>query len=367
MKTLITFILAGCFLVAQGQNIWVADNRPTAPSGAHVFANVTDAIAAASPGDIIHVIPSSTIYPDFTISKDSLTIYGIGFDPDKEQPTVAFVGNISIGTDVFGTRVSGMVVTNTFFIGPTGIASANGNIIIENCEIRGSVDADRCCSTTTLTNLIIRNCIIGNNFTSGDYVIQLRGTYSSVGSVVITNNIIMGTSSTSAGGYPSIYARDAIIKNNLFFGDGSTNDFALRVNTSTISNNIFYGRTANNSALGNTTNSTFNNNITFGANDDALPIGLDGNTGDSTLVRQDPMFVNVPLEDDWSFSFDATLMPGSPAEAPAGNDGTEIGIFGSTIPFSTSGSPLPLIRVLRVPEVMKLGDNLDTEIEAIGN
>ncbi len=367
MKTLITFILAGCFLVAQGQNIWVADNRPTAPSGAHVFANVNDAIAAASPGDIIHVIPSTTNYPDFTIDKDSITIYGIGFNPDKEQPTVAFVGNISVGANVFGARVSGMVVTGTFFIGTASPVSSNGNIIIENCEIRGPIVANRCCSTTTLSNLIIRNCVIGRDLGSGEYLIQLRGTYVSVSSVVITNNIIMGTTSTSGGGYPSINARDAIIKNNLFLGNGSTNDFALNVNTSTISNNIFYGRTANNSALGNTTNSTFNNNITFGANDDALPIGLDGNTGDSTLVRQDPMFVNVPLEDDWSFSFDATLMPGSPAEAPAGNDGTEIGIFGSTIPFSTSGSPLPLIRVLRVSEVMKLGDNLDAEIEAIGN
>lgn len=372
MKTLLAIVFSLVTLIASAQSIWVVDNRPTAPTGAHIFASIDAAIAAASPGDIIHVIPSSVEYAATTISKDSLTIYGIGFDPDKDQPNLSLVNSITFGANVSGIRISGLVITNTgVSVGFENTNSSLGNIIIENCDIKGGINGggDNCCGNKVISNLVIRNCIIGLGYGSGNDLIDLRGTYISSTSNVITNNIIMGTSSTSGNGYPSINVQDAIIKNNIFLGNGP-NDYAFSVNTSTISNNIFYGRTAlNNPTIGGTGvfNSTFNNNITFGSLDDALPIGINGNTGDSTLVRQDPMFVNLPLVDDWDFSYDPSVMPGSPAEAPAGNDGTEIGIFGSTIPFKLTGSPLPVIRVLRIPEVIKQGDNLDATIEAIGN
>ncbi len=365
MKNLFTLLLLLSAFFGFSQNIWIADNRPTAPTGAHVFPDINAAVAAASPGDIIHVIPSSTAYPDASISKDSLTVFGIGFNPQKDQPNKASIANLIISPGVFGARISGLVITTQLTIGSSGTSSM-GNIFIENCEV-ARINANLCCSgTTTLSNVVIRNCLVGEQATSAEPVIYLRGSYVSSTSIVVTNNVIQGSSSVTSGGIPSLAAINAIVKNNIFLGNGA-NDYALHLNTSTVSNNVFYGRTAmSNTNWGNTANSTFNNNVTFGTLNDSIPLGIIGNTGDSLLVRTDPVFVNLPLVDDWTFSFDPTPDSGSPLIA-AGNDGNDIGVTGGTIPFSTTGTPLPIIKVLRAPEVIKQGTNLNATIEAVGN
>ncbi|WP_420317121.1 hypothetical protein [Ekhidna sp.] len=365
MKSLLTLCCALILIFnLQAQNIWIADNRPTAPTGTHIFANVTDAITAASPGDIIHVIPSQFTYPNFTVNKDSLTFFGIGYNPNKEQPSVTSVNTVTIDLGTFGTRLSGINIT-TLNIGTSSTGSL-GNIFIENARI-DQIEGSFCCGQTTVSSIIIRNCILGLNLTSTSHAINLRDTYVSSTSVVITNNIIMGSSTTSSGGYGSISVTDAIIKNNLFIGDGATNDFAFNdVQTSTISNNIFLGRQPITDATGgDVANCTFNNNITFGANTNALPTG-NGNTASANQEGVDPVLVNVPIVDDWDFTYDPSPDTGSPALS-AGNDGTDIGVTGGTIPYSPTGSPLPVIQVLRLPEIIQEGTDTNADIEAEGN
>ncbi|SNS48789.1 hypothetical protein SAMN05421640_0354 [Ekhidna lutea] len=365
MKRLISLsFLLVAFFAGFSQNIWIADNRPTAPTGAHIFADVTSAIAAASPGDIIHVIPSQFTYPNFTVTKDSLTFFGIGYNPNKEQPSVVFVTNVTIDVGVFGTRLSGINIA-TLFIGTSATGSL-GNIFIENGEI-DEIEGSNCCGQTTVSSIIIRNCILGQNLQGSNHVINLRDTYVSSTSVVITNNIIMGSNTTSSGGYGSISVTDAIIKNNLFLGNGSTTDFAFNdMQTSTISNNIFLGRQPITDATGGDVgNSTFNNNITFGAVNDTIPTG-NGNTSNGDLINTDPLLVNVPIVDDWDFTYDPSPDTGSPAIG-AGNDGNDIGVSGGTIPYSSTGSPLPVIQVLRLPEIIQEGTDTNATIEAEGN
>lgn len=365
MKSLITSLLVLLLVLsAQAQTVWIADNRPTAPGGTHIFPDVTQAIAAASPGDIIHIIPSQFTYPNFTITKDSLTFFGIGYNPNKEQPSISSVGVIVIDVGRFGTRISGLNVADINL--GTSATGALGNVFIENSQV-DRITGNICCGVKTVSSVIIRNCIIGQFYTTGSAVIDLRGTYISSTSVVITNNIIMGSSTLSSGGYGSINATDAIIKNNLFLGDGATNDFAFNdVQTSTISNNIFLGRQPISDALaGIVSNCTFNNNITFGATSNLLPTG-NGNTANANLENTDPLLVNVPLVDDWDFTYDPTPDVGSPALL-GGNDGNDIGVTGGTIPFSPTGSPLPVIQVLRLPEVIQQGTNTNATIEAEGN
>lgn len=364
MKSLLTLCCVVLMLVeVNAQNVWIADNRPTAPSGSHIFADVASAITAASPGDIIHIIPSQTFYPDFTINKDSLTFFGIGFNPDKDQPNKSWVANLTIATGVFGTRISGLNVNDDLTIG-SGDGST-GNIFIENGDI------DRIVTTTigspgkSLSNIVIRNCIIGMRETSTVHVLYLNQETDPT-SVVITNNIIMGSSTGSSGGYGSVSVADAIIKNNLFLGDG-TDDFAFNtVTTSTITNNIFYGRApVTDTPAGTVNNSTFTNNMSFGTSNDNFPIGSNGNTGSGNFEATDPQFVNVSLANDWDFANDPSLGGGSAING--GNDGTDIGLTGGTIPFSITGTPLPTIRVLRLPEIIRQGDDVSATIEADGN
>ncbi len=364
MKSFTLTLLLFIGFSASSQTVWIADNRPTAPTGAHVFASVAEAITAASSGDIIHIIPSQFSYGNFTINKDSLTFFGIGYNPDKEQPSVTSAGTITIDINTFGIRISGINM-GQLTLG-TSSSGSIGNIFIENGEI-DLIIGDVCCSPTNLSNIIIRNCVIGRDISGSNHVIQLEGGSANSTSIVIANNIIMGSSSTSFGGYGSISVTDAIIKNNLFLGNNS-GDFAFNnVVTSTISNNIFLGRRpVGDGVTGDLLNCTFNNNISFGNTDNSFPIGIGGNTGDSLLVNTDPLLINVPIVDDWDFAFDPTLDAGSPA-LNAGNDGGDIGVTGGTIPYSSTGTPLPVIRVLRVPEIIKEGTDLNATIEAKGN
>ncbi len=365
MKTFVSLLLMTvCSVNLFSQTVWIADNRPSAPTGAHIFADVASAIAAASPGDIIHLTPSQFSYGNWTINKDSLTFFGIGYNPNKEQPAIVINGTITINENIFGIRLSG-INASQISLGNTSNGSI-GNILIENGEI-DAITGNFSFGSTNLSNIIIRNCVIGRDQTVGVHVINLEGSYVNSTSVIIANNVIMGTSSTAGGGYGAISATDAIIKNNLFLGN-DTDDFAFNlVTTSTISNNIFLGRTPRTDAVtGNVTNVTFNNNISFGNSNNAFPVGSDGNTGNGNLEGTDPLLSGITVQDDWDFAFDPTPDTGSPAIL-GGNDGGDIGVTGGTIPYSTTGSPLPVIKVLRLPELIQEGTNVDATIEAEGN
>lgn len=362
MKNVISVTLLVLFALAtQAQSVWIVDNRPSTITGSHIFDNATDAVAAATAGDIIHIIPSSVTYPDFTITKDNITIYGIGFNPAKDQPNLSTVGAITIGTGTSGTRISGMVCTDIFIGNADGSIS---NIFIENTQTdRISVTNNGFDAGKIVSNVVIRNCVLGRNETSTNGAIDLLVDVTSPSNVVITNNIIMGSSTTSSGGYGSVNTYNAIIKNNLFLGNDA-NDFAFgTIQTSTISNNIFYGRTPKTDALtGEVTNTTFNNNVAFNNTDNTFPT----TTGvvENGSIFSDPL-LNFSIVDNWDFAFDHTLQGGSPALS-AGNDATDIGLTGGTLPYSNTGTPLPIITVLRFPEVIKEGENVSATIEAEG-
>lgn len=366
MKTLFSLLFASLFtLSVSAQTVWIVDNRPSAPTGVHIFSQINDAVAAATSGDIIHVIPSSISYDQSLIDKNGLTIYGIGFNPDKEIATQSRVQQMTIATGVSDTRISGLyfVDNGTDLI----IGNADGsisNIFIENCLFDGQISGTTAgASNKNIDNVVIRNCVVGQDLNGiNDYAIDLV-TEANANNVLITNNVIMGYINPTA----SLNVRNAIIRNNLFLGDDS-NDLAFHfITTSTVSNNIFYGRAPRLDGNGGAaaTNTTFTNNISFGNTDNSFVTGAGVIIDPSNDVGVDPLLTFSP-QDTWDFAFDPTPQAGSPALL-AGNDGTDIGLTGSTIPFSTTGSPLPLIKVLRLPEIIQEGTDVDATIEAEGN
>lgn len=368
MKKLFTFFLASCvYLVAFSQNILIADNNAGAPSGTHVFSGLQDAIDAATDGDVIHVIPSPNNYGSVTISASQagISLYGIGFNPDKDGPAKSTVTTINLQAN--NVKVSGIAVTDQINFGTS--SNSVTNVAIENCDIYRISSSST--ASFTGSNFLIRNCYISRTGTNGYDGIFLS---SRISNCVITNCIIGGnTSSSYSNGSIEAY-NGCVIKNNVFFGNGEANKNAFDIlENCTVSNNIFFGREPRwRDVATNMSNCVFNNNVSAGAANNTLPPSVsNGNSGnnnfvtltDSTLIFDNP---DIVIGDIWDYNWEPILQTGSILEN-AGTDGTHVGPTGSTIPWDPTGVPLPLIQSVISPEVIKQGDNMDVTIKARGN
>ncbi|MFY0600804.1 MAG: hypothetical protein JXR03_14110 [Cyclobacteriaceae bacterium] len=359
--TLLVFILT---LSAYSQTIRIADNNAGAPTGTHVYATLQEAIDATVPGDIIHVIPSPNNYGDVTIevANSGISIFGIGFNPDKDGPAKSNINRINVyGSDI---RISGLVISDYIFFGTN--SNTLSNVSVENCDI-DRIDSSTSTSFTG-SNIIIRNCFVGRPATF-DVAISLSNRISNS---VITNCILGGYTGTSTA-YGSILAYNgAVIKNNIFFGDGDANRNAFDgLFNSTVSNNIFFGRQPQD--RNGMTNTTFNNNIAVGTANDALPPktsdGVTGNSNITSITDATLIFENasIIIGNSWDLTWEPTLASGATALVGTGVDGTDVGPTGSTIPWDGTGVSLPLIQSVISSEVIKQGDNLDVTIKARGN
>ena len=142
---------------------------------------------AAVNDDIIQVIRSSTNYGTITIDK-RLNIFGIGLNPDTEGGSLSPVTQIDITEpSASGTRISGLSISTMINLGG-GTAGALDNLLIENSWVRR---LQHVANTTTLTNLIVRNCIMGYNVgATTEETIDLI--FGFVSNVIIANNVIYG-------------------------------------------------------------------------------------------------------------------------------------------------------------------------------
>lgn len=352
MKNIFTTVL--CFLLigsAYGQNILLVDNTPTAPTGDHVYVDITTALAAAQPGDIIHVKPSSVSYGNVTITTttDSISIFSVGFNPDKEIQQTTTLGTVYItGQNI---KISGFIITGSVYIGYSGTA---GNLSFENSQFDGAVHPGW---GYTVNNVLFRNCLFRSSFQC----------YAGRVNSVVANNCIFSYNSTTTAG--QIYLYDGTLMNNcLVFGDGAASRFAFhQLHNSTVSNTIFYGRSPAVNG-GNYSNSTFNNCYAEQTFDDNIP-SANGNSVNNTVPSiSGTVFTdtNIGLSLVWNKNWLPDLDPVSTELIDTGDNGTNIGPTGGTIPFNVYGTPLPYIQKMVVPAVIRKGDNLDVSIEATG-
>ncbi len=361
MKSIKLNLLVGSFALfsffVNAQTIYTADNNAGAVGGTNVFTGataLTDAIAAASSGDIIHITRSGTKYENITIDKP-LTLFGIGLRPDTDGTTLSRVDTIIIADPAAnGTRISGVYVPDAILLG--GVAGTLQNLLIENGRIRRIVHTD---GATSLNNIIIRNNVMGWNLANTDMTILLiNGTMSNI---VIANNIIYGTSSNSHG---SVQADNSTsVENNIFVGsDGNDNAFHNFYGNS-VKNNIFYRK--NPFATGSFASNAFEYNIGY-----QNGVGFSttsGNTSVGNTANIDPSFVNVPFTNSPDFGIlNPSLNAGSPALG-TGEDGTDMGVYGGANPFSIQGTLIPLIQSITVPTMVVEGDDLQVQIKARGN
>jgi len=353
MKTILLLIAVICNGIAGfSQTIYIANSAVGAIGGTNVFTGANSinlALAAASNGDIIYVIPSSVTYSTVSLFK-SVKIMGGGFNPDKPGALRSTVNSVVPGTGANNIRISGLVINNGITFGSGTNLS---NIMIDKCRVR-SIDG----GTATLGNIIIENCIIAENYTGGPAInLNLAST-----NVRISNNIIYSHNLNTSFAVHSINA--GLIENNIFIdwvSGGALAAFGSATNCD-IRNNIFYG--VRPTGTGTYTGNTQQNNLGFGASDNTF--STVGNSSISNLQGSDPMFVNLPYSSTYLFSYNASLQVGSPAIG-SGIGGINMGVFGGTHPFDIYGTSLPTVQEIIPPGTVYQGSNMNVRVKAKGN
>lgn len=350
-KTLILFIsfvtIAG---FANAQTVHVVNNNILAPDGENVYGTLQDAVDAASDGDIIHVVPGLTGgYGDVTIAKE-ISLFGIGFNPDKELEGISVVGNIRIEGGEF-EATSGVLIEG-LSISAIRLDDDLNNLTIKNNLISGQLYFT---NESNISGLEISNNIFYNTTPQINFHPS-----SEIQNIEIQNNIF--TRSTQAIRQAHSFV---LIQNNLFLADGDRNAL-FGLSDCIIANNIFFGMRPRGTDL---ERNVFTNNLTMGNDDNSFPIGDGTNTGSGNLEGVNPQFINLSLTTSvWNFDWDPGLQEGSPAIS-AGSDDTDIGIFGGPSPFNTlytGGSPIPIIQSLNLPGIIQPGQDLQINVKARG-
>ncbi len=367
MKTLLTLILAVVASAGFSQNTLLVDNTAGAPTGTHVYNDLQSAIDATVPGDIIHVKPSNISYGNAVITEanDSITLFGVGYNPDKEIFLLSMIDQLDI--DGSGIRLSGLRITSILDIANNNLSNSISNISVDNCQI-DRVDVANG-TVETANNIVFRNCILGGGGAgccSG--IINMDADASNV----VFNNCIIQTSVTGAS--PGIVnaQNGTLFTHCLFFSAGGSNHPAFQALTSaTVANCTFFGVSPSILSTPNT-NNTFTNNLTVNGADTVFTIATGStsinNIGEDELsggVFADP---DVIFQQYWNKDWQVAFDPASSAQLEdTGNDGTDIGLTGGSIPYKETGTPLPYIKQFIVPSVIKQGNDLPVEISAIGN
>lgn len=357
-----TVLLSLIFFVslnAWAQTTRIVNNNPGASGGVNVYTGATalqNAINASVSGDIIHVVATTVSNGNVTITDKSLTILGVGLNPQKGLGTRSLIGDITInGTASSGTRLSGLHFLRLVY-GYSGTNATLSNLLIENTQFNCVQQQN---GTNALANLIVRNCVINSHqgFSSAPQAFELFIT----SGVVITNNVIRSSPNTAG----TIQGTGLTIMNNLFWGNGTYYVFTGLVN-SIVQNNIFARTSGSLAPCGNCTGNSFSNNLVFGSVDNTFSNGTNGNNS-AGGISADPLLTNLPsTSGDWQYTYDITLLAASPAKN-AGLDGTNIGPTGGTIPYDTEGTLLPLIESVNMPAIVTKGVDLQVNVKAKGN
>ena len=356
---LVIIFMITCINAVRAQTIRIANNNPGATPGVNVYTGTTalqNAINASVSGDIIHIIPGSVDHGNVIIAEKSLTLLGIGLNPQKNIGQRSLVTDISLnGAGASGSRISGLHFDRLLLANSNTTVHTVSNILCENSQLEVVIGPGYL--TNTIANIIVRNCVINGGNNSGEP--QAFELYTNSG-FIITNNIIRGT--CCAAGV--ISGNGLTIQNNLFYYNGTGSVFQ-DIDNCLVQNNIFLRTSgAVNAAQ---TGNTFLNNLSFGSSNNTFTNGVDGNTASGNLVNVDPMVTNISSTNlDWNYSWDITLLNGSPA-INAGQDGKNIGPTGGSVPFDVEGTFLPLIEALNMPAVVTQGSPLEVNIKAKGN
>jgi hypothetical protein len=320
MKINITSFFFGLISILTELNAAVitVNNSPNNPGQ---FIQIDAAVAAANAGDTIYVQGSAATYSNATISK-SLTLLGPGAFNQSDLHLTASINSIIINGNISDVTIRGLIVSQI----SANYCNQLHHLTISKCYITSQIGLG---SMNNSSDILIYNNIFngsGTNIEVGATIVANGNT-----NFIFQNNIFHGNIS-------GLVITNAIVQNNIFLG--ITTAFNSICSGIIVNNNIF----ASCDPITNTTGCIFNNNITYSS---SIIYPLLGGTN---LDNTNPMFVNVPDYNGFNQNYNYHLQTSSPGHN-AGNDGTDIGIYGGQgFAVSTTGEVynLPVIRKMDI-------------------
>ena len=330
MKKIVLFLLFYiCIYIIYENNllasIIIVDNNDPSSSK---YSSFQEAYNNASEGDTIFLSPSPKIYNygNVYITK-KIIIYGIGFDLSKIPYQCKFKSSFN-GYLHFKKGSEGSIID--------GIDGNQLGVLIATSNI--SILRSECRSIECKTNEILLNTAIINNKLNGLYV-NNENKYSSKGSVeiIVLNNIIESVNLTIS--YGSIIFSNNIIKGNI------TNESSLV--------EVFFSNNIIISSNMQCNNCIYKNNLLNKEHEGIY---------DETNIYYNPDDVFIDYGNNNYY-----LKENSPA-IDAGENGTDLGIYGGFHPFVDTGLPnLPIIYSLDSTIVTSHDLGLKVTIKAKSN
>lgn len=277
------------------------------------YTDINEALTDSPNGSNIYIPAGSFTLNSSTIVNRKLHIYGTGHYPQNYGfPKTIIYGNLNLISGADSSVIMGIYFNDNIQFGTSSSNDSLCHVFISRCNVNcinfGNYASSPSSTDILITENVIRVTIYGYSTTNS--LIEKNifgGGISSVSSSIITNNIFLYSSSWFNNNLLNI--SDAIIQNNIFRG---FNGYAIEgVANSSFQNNLF--RT----------------NITNWANNAQQNNILNVNP-DSIFVNQNAAIFN--------YNHDYHLLDYSPAKN-AGTDGTDLGIYGTMIPYKELAIP----------------------------
>jgi len=283
-----------------------------------VFTSITEAISAAQPNDKLYFSGGSFSAPGGILISTPLHFIGAGFHPDSANVTASTTWTTSGSTYItITTAASGSTFTGINFnpgsVVQYGTSIADDDptaIVFQRCDFNKAVylgAAEGASSSSTFDECIFRGGITGR----AGIAVVTRCIFSGSGATInvfrpsglfLKNSVVLGARLQNS--------ENCIVQNCVFTYNGAP---LWQVSGVRISNCLITGG----GMFSNSSNSYESNN-TYGQAANAI-------------------FVNE-TNGLYDFNDDLHLSPASPGVG-GGNDGTDIGLYGTHSPYKPGGSP----------------------------
>ncbi|HPI19622.1 MAG TPA: hypothetical protein PKY56_04560 [Candidatus Kapabacteria bacterium] len=282
------------------------------------FNNLDSAIIAAPQGAEIYLPPGIFQHNTNLLIDKRLNIYGVGhyLVSTYTMMRTVIAGDIKYVTGSDSSVIAGVYCDNISF-GTSAADDALSNILIQRCNAN-NINLGLSTNPPVSSSIFIQECVVRgslNGYNAENCVISKS----------IFNNTVYSFSYLSVSN--SVFLGNYYIYYNQYYCP------IYSVNSSLIQNNIF--KYSGNQAIHTSvTNSAFLNNL-FVQN--LTNFSGNSNVNNIVSVSTSLIFVN---QSGTTFSYDHNyhLVDDSPGKN-AGNDGTDIGIYGTDEPYKELGIP----------------------------